>query len=54
MASEWFVVIRDDNVQVIAVNEGTDPLYGRGSWNLAIAASFESFEAATIAADTLA
>ncbi len=50
---EWYVIERDGIIEVVAVTDGNDPLYGRGSWSLAISRSFDTAEAAEEAAAKL-
>lgn len=46
--NEFYVIERDGEHMIAAVTAGNDPLYGRGSWNLASGpyASIEEAEAA--------
>ena len=39
----WYLIVRNDDIQIICVMPGSDPLYGYGSWNLADG-PFASFE----------
>ena len=31
---EWYVLVRDEETQIVSVTIGNDPLYGRGSWGM--------------------
>jgi hypothetical protein len=31
----WYILERDEETDIVCVPDGNDPLYGRGSWNLA-------------------
>jgi predicted DNA-binding protein len=44
----YYILVRDGQIDIISVTPGMDPLHGRGSWNL-WGGPFETWEAAELA-----
>lgn len=43
---EYYILEKDGELQVVSVTEGSDPLYGYGSWNLYSPKPFSSWSEA--------
>lgn len=54
MTTEYYLLKRNDEFQIVCVTEGNDPLYGQGSWDLAGGpyASWNAASAATLGSMT--
>ena len=48
----WWVLKRNGVSDIVWVNPGCDPLYGRGTWDLAINKGFDTFQDAADWDDT--
>ncbi len=42
----WWILEKDGEYKIEFVNEGNDPLYGNGSWNLGSCHGFSTYELA--------
>jgi len=49
----WWVLRRDEHITSVFVNTDCDPLYGRGSWDIAWPWGFSTAEEAAVVTDIL-
>lgn len=42
----YYILSRDDEYQIVVSSEGSDPLYGYGSWNLYTPQPFITYDEA--------
>ncbi len=47
MEQEFYIIKRGHDFEIISCSPGDDPLFGYGSWDLAVNQHFDSYEAAS-------